>query len=310
MEAHGINLGHGFVKAIILDRYGRETPPLIFPAVVAPAPALVVGALATLPRVVIDRQPYLVGDAAQGATNPRTDLSQQRMANPVILPALMQHIVHQRPINGERAICVTGLPATWAQDRGKAQLLGERIRSQATHYTTIQVIPEPLGVVYAQLLDRDGHVIADHPWAYGRIGVIDLGHHTVDIAVVDRLHPLADQLQTYSLGTARVLTFIQQCCAAQFDCDLSRHATDHIVRAGQITHAGQNHPLPDTCLQHLAELGTSLTARLIDRWGSGQQLDAILLGGGGAALAPLTDAIQQRFPHAQVVPDPQLAVAR
>jgi transposase len=56
--------------------------------------------------------------------------------------------------------------------------------------------------------------------------------------------------------------------------------------------------------------GRDIVARLIERWGKGNHLDAVLVGGGGAALHQITNVIQERFPQARIVNDPQMAVAR
>ena len=58
------------------------------------------------------------------------------------------------------------------------------------------------------------------------------------------------------------------------------------------------------------DTGQAVRDRLIDAWGRGRELEAILLGGGGAELPQITDAIRESFPHAVVVDEPQTAIAR
>jgi len=144
----------------------------------------------------------------------------------------------------------------------------------------------------------------------GTIGVIDLGHHTVDIATVRRLLPVHSSLDTWQLGTARALSPIRARLAAQTERELSLYDTDQAVRSGAVQKAGQSVALPFGWDQPLVELADQLVARLTEVWGSGAALDAILIGGGGAELPILTSAIQARFSHAQVVDRPQTAIAR
>ena len=59
----------------------------------------------------------------------------------------------------------------------------------------------------------------------------------------------------------------------------------------------------------LRENGQSIAMRLAEAWGKGNQFSSILIGGGGAELPALVEAITATFKHARVVPDPQLAVA-
>ena len=309
--AHGANFGHGFVKYSIIDPTGQSLPPLVFPALLAPASAHVPGTLHATPGVMVGEQDYWVGETALLSPHPRTSLGQQRLRDPHFIPALVRHALHQLAAHGAaEGVCVTGLPATWTRDPTHAHALGARLRAATSLFTEILVIPEPLGVLYALLLDEHGHVCGDEALVHGTVGVIDLGHHTLDLSVITALRPHADQLVTIPLGTAHALDLIRTHLSTVFERDLSLHATDYAVRTGRVTIAGHARPLPDGWEHPLHTYGETLATRLHETWGTGRQLDAILIGGGGAELAPLTHAIQHRFPHAQVVPDPQLAVAR
>jgi hypothetical protein len=229
----------------------------------------------------------------------------------VFIPVLVHHVGQHLPRNGDRTgICVTGLPATWAQDAEKAQALGARLRSATSCYTTIKVIPEPLGMLYSVLLDSDGQTNGDQTLAAGRVGIVDIGHHTIDICVVDTLHPLADSLDTYQMGSAHPLKRVRSQLSAHFERELSLHATDQAVRQQALTIAGRRRTLPTSWDRPLVEHGQAVAARLTEAWGSGSQLDAVFIGGGGAELSQLVAPLRHRFAHAQVVPDPQLAIAR
>ncbi|NJL06440.1 MAG: ParM/StbA family protein [Chloroflexaceae bacterium] len=309
--AHGANFGHGFVKYSIIDPVGQSLTPLVFPALLAPASAHVMGTLQATPTVMVGETAYWVGETALLSPHPLSSLGQQRLRDPHFIPALVRHALHHLQAHRVGAgVCVTGLPATWTRDATHAHMLGARIRAATNLFSDILVIPEPLGVLYALLLDENGQVCGDDALVHGSVGVIDLGHHTLDLSIITALRPHADQLTTITLGTAHVLDLIRTRLSTVFERDLSLHDTDQAVRTGSLVIAGHPCPLPDEWDQPLYNYGVTLATRLHETWGTGQQLDAILLGGGGAALAPLTDAIQQRFPHAQVVPDPQLAVAR
>jgi hypothetical protein len=311
MYAHGANIGHGYVKYLIIDEHGNEHPPIVFPALLAPASRSVAGAIQQTSVVQVGEHAYWVGNDALFADAPLTNLSQQRLTHPTFIPVLVQHVFQQVQGNGSLAgSCVTGLPATWAQDVEKAQALGARLRSATGCYTTIKVIPEPLGMVYSVLLDPAGQTADDPTLIAGRIGIIDIGHHTIDICVVDTLRPLADTLDTYQMGSAHPLTRIRSRLSAAFERDLSLHATDQAVRQHTLTIAGRSRTLPAGWDQPLIAHGEAVAARLTEAWGSGSQLDAVLIGGGGAELPQLVTPIRQQFAHAQVVPDPQLAIAR
>lgn len=308
---HGPNIGHGFVKYVLIDDSGEERA-LVMPAQISPAQRSVAGSLTAAQAIEVGGRSYWTGDDAQLGGSPLTILAADRLEHPVFIPALVASAVSRFGyLNGAAAgVCVTGLPATWASDLERARALGKRLREGHPAYTSIRVIPEPLGLIYAALLDTDGRIVGDSALQAGAIGVIDLGHHTVDVAIVRSMLPVASALDTWQLGTARALSGIRSQLSARTERELSLYDTDGAVRDGWISVAGQTVLLPGGWDQPLIELADQIVARLTESWGNGASLDTILIGGGGAELPILTAAIQARFRHAVVVDRPQTAIAR
>jgi hypothetical protein len=309
---HGPNIGHGYVKYIVIDGKGHELAPIVFPAMTAPAGRSVDGALAQAAAIELGGRYWWVGDDAQLAESPLTFLAQDRLTDELFIPTLLRGaLARMGSLNGASVgTCVTGLPATWASDQAKAKALGARLRAATTAYTSIRVIPEPLGLIYSQLLNTHGAIVGDPALQTGRVAVVDLGHLTVDIAEIQRMVPIADKLDTYSLGTAQPLKQIRARLSAHFERELTLHETDMAVRAGALRVAGHTEPLPVGWDRPLIENGESVASRLRDTWGRGKQFDTILIGGGGAEIAPLAEAICHTFGHAVRVDEPQLAIAR
>src|SRR5262245_18524581 len=115
---HGPDLGHGYVKYVIIDSQGKELPPLVFPAQIARAERGVVGALGQIRAVAVGDTDYWTGDEARYSAAPLTLLGQQRLSDPVFIPALLSGaLARLGNLNGAAGgVCVTGLPATWARD--------------------------------------------------------------------------------------------------------------------------------------------------------------------------------------------------
>ena len=313
LAGHGPNIGHGYVKYVIIDDAGQELPAVIFSAQVARATRALAGALTEAATVELSGRHFWTGDDAQLASAAQTILSQERLADLAFIPALVAGALHRAgPLNGSASgVCVSGLPATWAEDAEKCRMLGQRLRTGAPDaYTKITVIAEPLGLAYAALLDNHGQVVGDPAWARTRIGVVDLGHLTVDRSELLRLAPVKSALDTYQLGTARPLAQIRARLSAHVERELTMHETDLAIRAGVVRVAGRDVPLPMHWDRPLIDNGQAVRDRLIDAWGRGRELEAILLGGGGAELPQITDAIRESFPHAVVVDEPQTAIAR
>jgi hypothetical protein len=310
IAGHGPNIGHGYVKYVIIDGSGQELTPVVFPAQIARASAAVAGALATAPTVELGGAAWWTGDdAAIGA--PLTMLAQDRLTHPVFIPALVAGALERLGrLNGSASgACVTGLPATWSQDLVKAQALGQRLRA-AYPYDRVRVIAEPLGLAYAAALDNHGAVAGDRAIVDGRIGVIDLGHLTVDVAELHRLAVVADSYDTWQLGTAGPLRTIRAQLGAATERELSLAETDMATRAGGVRVAGRLQALPAGWDRPLLERAEEVVGRLRERWGSGAGLDLILVGGGGAEVPSLAAAIGAAYPHAVIVDRPQTAIAR
>jgi hypothetical protein len=312
LAGHGPNIGHGFVKYVIIDNHGAELEPIVFPAQVARASGVVAGALSQIATVQLDGLQLWVGDDAQYATSAQTILSQERLSDPLFIPALVAGALARfGHLNGASAgVCVSGLPATWAEDLDKARALGARLRAGSPHYRKITVIPEPLGLAYAALLDNNGQVAGDSALANGRIATVDLGHLTVDRAELLRLAPIKSALDTYALGTKGPLGQIRARLSAHVERELTLVETDLAIRHGVVRVAGRDVPLPSGWDRPLVENGQAVRDRLVEAWGSGNQFEVILLGGGGAELPQITEAIMASFPHAMVVDRPQTAIAR
>lgn len=312
LAGHGPNIGHGYVKYVIIDQHGVELPPVVFPAMIGRAGRSVRGAIASAESVEYGGGRWWTGDDALLAPSAITMLAQERLCDPVFLGALLRGAFQRFGLtNGALSgSCVTGLPATWAGEAEHARALGRQLRAAHDGYGAMRVIPEPLGLVYAAALDTDGQIVGDPALCDGTVGVIDLGHHTVDIAVLRKLVPVPSSLDTAALGTARPLQQIRGHLSAAFERELTLFEADQAARAGAISIAGAARPLPSGWDRPLLANGEAIAARLVEAWGSGGQLDVVLVGGGGAELPQLTAAIQARFPHAQILPQPQTAIAR
>jgi hypothetical protein len=110
-------------------------------------------------------------------------------------------------------------------------------------------------------------------------------------------------LATFQLGTAKPPSAIKQRLAACFEVDFPLHAVDLAVRMGTINVAGKTTALPTGWDQPLRENGTSIAVQLGELWGSGRQLDAVLIGGGGSALPAITNGILSQFAQTEIVPE-------
>lgn len=310
----GLNIGHGYVKAVTLDDAQTATA---FPAMLAEAQPAVAGSLASIPRVQHNGHYYWEGEHALHSRSPITAVTSDRLNDPVFLPVMVHGAINRLREQAEReermldlhgALCVTGLPATWASDRPRAQALGSRIREACPTLRSIRVIAEPLGVIYAEAINEAGEII-DQDLTRETVAIVDIGHKTVDVCVVRNLMPLPESLQTYELGTLAALNKARSLLSAWAESELSLFETDQALRQNGLRLAGQMETLPERAHLPMAELGTQIATRLEEAWGRGMRISRILIGGGGGEVSSLVAPIQARFRQAAAVATPQLSIA-
>ena len=99
MIGHGPNLGHGWVKYVVIDQEGNELEPVIYPAQLARAQRKVAGALDHLSAVEFGGDYWWVGEDAAHA-QPLTMLGQERLHHPSFVEDQDVGINCQGPSNG------------------------------------------------------------------------------------------------------------------------------------------------------------------------------------------------------------------
>lgn len=320
LAGHGPNIGHGYVKYVIIDSAGRELDAIVFPATIARASGAAAGALTKTATVKLGQHRYWTGWDAQLSENQITMLGQDRLADPIFIPALLSGAIGQfGHLNGSsRGVCVSGLPASWTeQSRDGAKnihetTLGAALRAGAgpEMYHKVVVIAEPVGLAYSVLLDNNGQMTGDSALAAGRIGIADFGHRTDDTAELLRLAVVKSSLRSYDTGTVRPLAEIRSRLSAYFDRPLSIIETDMAIRAGELVVAGQCMSLPPHWDRPLIENGHAKLARLEESFGQGRQYDQIIIGGGGAEDERLTAPALAKYKNAVVADKPQTAIPR
>ncbi|HEU4322407.1 MAG TPA: ParM/StbA family protein, partial [Roseiflexaceae bacterium] len=207
---------------------------------------------------------------------------------------------------------VSGLPGSWADDAELGKHLYNRLKDGLPGvFSKILVIAEPEALALSQLLDSDGNETGDPKYRDGRGLVVDLGSHTDDGSIIDKRRKVRGSTRTYQTGMVAALTQIKNLLSAKFDRTFSLHETDLAVREGIVRiGGGRTAPLPNHWDAPINELADQAALNLRADYGNGSDLDFVLLGGGGALQPRKVAAIQRLYPFAQVVDDPQMAIAR
>jgi hypothetical protein len=313
--AFGINPGNGHYKLVVIDSTGKEIVSTVFPSMLAEAGAGVAGTMAAAKTVQWQGKAYWFGSPSAEFGHPLTGTSDVRLEDPVFLPALTRAAFAEAGLNGAtHGYCVTGLPALQAGQEGKAAAIVQRLREatgDAFPGGKMEVLAEPVGMYMAAALNDNGEV-ADDRIVEGRVGLLDLGWRTADIGIVFKRRTEQQTLDTWSLGVIEPMKALRSSLAATFGVDLTLLETDRVAQQGHIDLAGEQIALPDGWDAPFIENGRLLASRLAERWETGRQFAAILVGGGGASIPQITDQIRERFPQARIIilDNPQMAIAR
>lgn len=147
---------------------------------------------------------------------------------------------HRLGLNGEVNI-VTGLPVEWYSDREQliGQLTGKHIvlpvvgEPAEVYAGEVIVVPQPFGSLFATILNEQGE-ITNNRVAQGRVAVIDIGMHTTDYVLADKLQYIEPGSGSITTAMARVYELVGRAIQDEFDLQLDLHHTDRAVQRGKV----------------------------------------------------------------------------
>ncbi|MBI4828661.1 MAG: ParM/StbA family protein [Nitrospinae bacterium] len=278
MTTVGVDVGYGHTK--IVRACGRE----IIRSIAGPMDGRMTatGLKSTVDVVELAGEKWLVGDCAL-IHSPRPGVIRDRdWLDSQVWRALMTRAL--RGMNREGgAVIVTGLPVTFYQrDRVKMTAAVRAAWGGSDGSLIVKIIPQPLGSVFAAMLDDKGRV-ARPEIAKARIGVLDVGHYTTDLFTVAGLEPVERQMETLPGGVASAHDHIARDIEDSTGWRPDAAQVDQAARTGAIRVAGQSMDISQIAARRFAELAAEIEAQVRTVWKSGADLDLVILTGGGAA---------------------------
>ncbi len=214
---------------------------------------------------------------------------------------------------------VTGLPlADYQRDRGllRDQLLGthqfvrEGRRGQSLTVETVRIVPQAWGAVLTLLLDDKGYIV-EPDLAKQKVGVLDIGGHTVNYLSVDGLSDIPSETQGTERGTWTVVRVVREYLERDHPglARMSDHDVMEAVVAGRTYDAGEVVDLRPITEPITDDIGQEIVDTATQYWGAGAAtFRRIIVCGGGAHL--WGDHIKRAFRQAVVLDEPEFANAR
>lgn len=207
----------------------------------------------------------------------------------------------------------TGLPVDHMPDAPalKAALIGQHFIQTdnmefVANITSVMVMPQPYGAIYAQILTKEGEINPCHN--YKRTGVVDVGTYTVDLTLDDDGEYVDAESGSAESGVWTAQERIAAALEGDYRQKMPYKVIESVLRTGCFRAAGTVVDYREEVEEALAPLRSS-TLNLMGRlWQTGVNVDVIYLAGGGAAL--VENEVRKAYPQVQLVDSPQMANAR
>jgi len=311
-----LDMGFGWTKAMV-----QGEPPYVFLSAVGPAVEVRyeggLGADGAGITVEVDGRRYFVGKRAlQQSPGVRQTLDTVKVGDvdqKVQFYAAASRLVKT---GAEEVIVITGLPVG-DYDEGKKGvlrdlLMGEHVVRREGKWTRsfevskVHVLPQGMGALYALALDRRGRVAsANRELLRGQVGVVDVGTNNSNFVLTEDLHFIDQGSTSISVGIGAALQGVAKDLKREYDLDWTQQLgrVDEAVRAGVVRVYGEPRDVSHVVKRHLRDVAEAIVraAQSLPGWGSGAELSAVILTGGGSLL--LGEYVREAFPHSRLSGD-------
>ncbi len=313
-----IDIGYGYTKGV------TPRDQAIFQSLVGPAETIRFESdvIAANGHVValsdVDGRSFFVGEHAELQSASASQTMDVTRTGSIEQKALFYAVASELvPTNAQTVTVVTGLPVADYDEHNKAKLremlTSEHVvRRQGKHQRrftveTVYTIPQAIGSLFALVLDRRGKLV-DSDLAGGRVGIIDVGTLTTNYVTVDRLHYVEVSSDSITTGMAEMLQKVAKDLKREYELDWKEKLgrVDRAVRERVVEIYGDRVNIAGLVDTHLDTIARKIGSKAQSLWGTGVDLKAVLLTGGGSLeLAPY---VRRIYPHTRTVGgNPQFA---
>lgn len=319
----GLDIGYGAVKTV---RQGGES--IIFPAVAGFAPDVTYGAnklTLDYPGDQVtgeDSRKYFVGDLASKQI-PTAELIRLRgrtgkddeQGNQFRLLMALAAIGKVADVSADEVLHLhigTGLPVDHMREATvlKETLKGaHRVKTDTRDFVVnvvgVNVMPQPYGTIYAAMLTQAGEI--DTERTAMRVGVVDVGTYTVDLALDDDGDFLGKYSGSVEGGVHTIQQRIERLIEAEHHQTPSLRDVETCLRTKKLKIRGEEMDYTDEVSAAIEPLERATLNLMGTKWKAGIDVDEIYVSGGGAAL--VWQAVKKEYPQARLMENAQTANA-
>lgn len=164
----------------------------------------------------------------------------------------------------------------------RLSMSGELISRAFLSVKEVKVLPQPIGTLFDCLFDGQGEV-QDERLAEGKVGIIDVGYNTLDLARVDNLEFISPRSTSYSgLGMFSVFQALSFQIFRSFGVEIPPERIEPIFLSKQIRISGEVKDVSQLVIDACRQTANQTVSRAVSVWPDRWELDAVFLSGGGS----------------------------
>ena len=250
---------------------------------------------------------YLVGEAAKRFSRHRYRIFDSTWAESpyyllLFVSALM--IMKIEKSVDEPSAVVTGLPVshyTQAKVNQIQDLLGQAHTVHTLSGETsvkverVKVIPQPFGSYFDLLLNDEGK-LKDPEKIRERVGIIDIGFQTTDLAMATPQF-VESSSGSLEVGVRSVADQLSRDLARNYSITLDTTEAEEVLRHKSVRIFGENIDLSEMIAERTREVAELILSYAHSLWGRGEKLNRLILTGGGANILQILFQRVSQSPH-------------
>jgi plasmid segregation protein ParM len=298
MHVLGVDIGFGFTKAT----NGKET--LIFKSLLGDAADIQFwadfgnGAPTDHLHVTINENSYFIGDLAEQQSSViHFTLDQERLFTDyvkILALTAVGMLLPDKATSGVPLNLVSGLPIGFFKENHKRfneLLVGHHTVTYHTpdgqstdksiNINDVLMLPQPMGTILNLVMDERGK-ISEHDLAHKKIGVIDIGFRTTDLAIMDRLRFLNRGSKTIDMGISKAFSVIANNLREKSSVNVELYRLYRATETGTISMRGHGISISKITDQVYSQLATYIADEVNRLWANDWDVEVIFLSGGGS----------------------------
>ena len=145
----------------------------------------------------------------------------------------------------------------------------------------VRMLPQPMGTILNLVMDERGK-ISEHDLAHKKIGVIDIGFRTTDLAIMDRLRFLNRGSKTIDMGISKGFSVIANKLREKSSVNAELCRLYRAAETGTISMRGQDISISKIRDQVYSQLAAYIAGEIDRLWANDWDIEVVFLSGGGS----------------------------